>query len=243
MKENIQLVEAYFKDLREIHQFGGGVDEESYYGSFEKLLNGIGKSLKPRVRCIIQLKNSGAGHPDGGLFTKEQWDHGNEQAPLLGQVPARGVIEIKPTSDDTWVTSESEQVSKYWKEYQLVLVTNYRDFMLIGKDRNGNPVKLESYRLAASEADFWMKVAHPKKFAQEYGEPFVEYLRRTMLQAAPVSSPRDLAWFLASYARTASARIQGKDIPAMKSVCSALEAALGLSFEGDKGEASAGVKG
>jgi hypothetical protein len=236
MKDSIQLVEAYFKDLRDIHQTGGGVKEESYYGSLANLLNGIGKNLKPQVRCIIQLINRGAGHPDGGLFTKEQWDHGNEQAPLLGQVPARGVIEIKPTSDDTWVTAEGEQVSKYWKKYQLVLVTNYRDFVLIGKDQNGNPVKLESYRLAASEADFWMKAAHPKKFAQKCGETFAEYLRRAMLQAAPVSSPRDLAWFLASYARTASARIEGKDIPAMKSVRSALEAALGLKFEGDKGE-------
>ena len=236
MKDHIQLAEAYFKDLRDIHQSGGGVEEESYYGSLEKLLNGIGKGLKPQVRCIIQLKNRGAGHPDGGLFTKEQWDYGNEQAPLLGQVPARGVIEIKPTSDDTWVTAESGQVSKYWKKYQLVLVTNYRDFVLIGKDQNGNPVKLESYRLAVSEDDFWMKTAHPKKFAQEHGETFAEYLRRAMLQSAPVSFPRDLAWFLASYARTASARIEGKDIPAMKSVRSALEAALGLKFEGDKGE-------
>lgn len=236
MKDNIQLVEEYFKDLHDIHQSGGGVAEESYYGSLEKLLNGIGKSLKPQVRCIIQLKNRGAGHPDGGLFTKEQWNHVNEETPLLGQVPARGVIEIKPTSDDTWVTAEGEQVSKYWKKYQLVLVTNYRDFMLIGRDQVGNPLKLESYGLAASEVAFWMKSAHPKKFAQEYGNTFVEYLRRAMLQAAPLSSPRDLAWFLASYARTASTRVEGKDIPAMDSVRSALEAALGLKFEGDKGE-------
>jgi hypothetical protein len=236
MKDSIQLVEAYFKDLRDIHQTGGGVKEESYYGSLENLLNGIGKNLKPQVRCIIQLISRGAGHPDGGLFTKEQWGHGNEQAPLLGQVPARGAIEIKPTSDDTWVTAEGEQVSKYWKKYQLVMVTNYRDFVLVGKDQGGKPTKLESYRLAVSEDDFWMKAIHPKKFAQEYGETFVEYLRRAMLQAAPVSSPRDLAWFLASYAHTASARIEGKDIPAMKSVRSALEAALGLKFEGDKGE-------
>jgi len=236
MKDNIQLVEEYFRDLRDIHQSGGGVKEESFYGSLANLLNSIGKSLKPQVKCIIQLINRGAGHPDGGLFTKEQWDHGNEQTPLLGQVPARGVIEIKPTGDDTWITAEGEQVSKYWKKYQLVLVTNYRDFVLIGKDRKGSPVKLESYRLASSEADFWMKAAHPKKFAQEYGETLTEYLRRAMLQAAPVSSPRDLAWFFASYARTASARIEGKDIPAMKSVRSALEAALGLKFEGDKGE-------
>jgi len=236
MKDNLQLAEAYFKDLRDIHQTGGGVKEESYYGSLANLLNSIGKGLKPQVKCIIQLINRGAGHPDGGLFTKEQWDQGNEETPLLGQVPARGVIEIKPTSDDTWVTADGEQVSKYWKKYQLVMVTNYRDFVLVGKDKNGNPVKLEAYRLATSEADFWMKAAHPKKFAQEYGETFIEYLRRTMLQAAPVSSPRDLAWFLASYARTANARIEGKDIPAMKNVRSALEAALGLKFEGEKGE-------
>lgn len=236
MKDGIQFVEEYFKDLRDIQQTGGGVKEESFYGSLANLLNGIGQNLKPQVKCIIQLMNRGAGQPDGGLFTKEQWDHGNEQAPLLGQVPSRGVIEIKPTSDDAWVTADSGQVSKYWKKYQLVLVTNYRDFVLIGKDHDGKPVKIESFRLATDEADFWMKAAHPKKFAQQCGGIFIEYLRRTILQAAPVSSPRDLAWFLASYARTANARIEGKDIPAMKSVRSALEAALGLKFEGDKGE-------
>ena len=236
MKDTIQFVEEYFKDLRDIHQTGGGVKEESFYGSLANLLNGIGKNLKPQVKCIIQLMNRGAGQPDGGLFTKEQWDHGNAQAPLLGQVPSRGVIEIKPTDDDAWVTADSEQVSKYWKKYQLVLVTNYRDFVLIGKDHDGKPVKLESFRLATDEADFWMKTAHPKKFAQQCKGTFSEYLRRTMLQAAPVSSPMDLAWFLASYARTANARIESKDIPAMKSVRSALEAALGLKFEGDKGE-------
>jgi hypothetical protein len=236
MKENVQLLETYFGELWQTRQTGGGVEEESYYGSLANLLNAIGKSLKPQVRCVIQLANRGAGHPDGGLFTKDQWDHGNEQMPLLGQIPARGVIEVKPTSDDTWVTAQGEQVSKYWKKYQLVLVTNYRDFVLIGKDRDGKAVKLESYRLALSEADFWTKVAHPLKFAREHTETFVEYIKRTMLQAAPIASPRDLAWFLASYARTASARVEGKDIPAMASVRAALEAALGLKFEGDKGE-------
>lgn len=236
MKDSVQLVEAYFRDLRDIRQTGGGVKEESYYGSLENLLNGVGKSLKPRVRCIIQLMNRGAGHPDGGLFTKEQWDHGNEQTPLLGQVPARGVIEVKPTSDDSWITVESDQVSKYWKKYQLVLVTNYRDFVLVGKDSAGKPVKLESYRLADSEDDFWMKAAHPLKFAREHAVTFVEYLKRATLQAAPISSQKDLAWFLASYARTANSRLIGKDIPAMNSVRSSLETALGLKFEGERGE-------
>jgi hypothetical protein len=103
MKDSVQLIEAYFRSLHEIRQTGGGVKEESYYGSLENLLNGIGKSLKPQVRCIIQLINHGAGHPDGGLFTKEQWYQGNDEAPLLGQTPSRGVIEVKPTSDGTWI--------------------------------------------------------------------------------------------------------------------------------------------
>ncbi|GAI26347.1 unnamed protein product, partial [marine sediment metagenome] len=93
MKDNSQLVEAYLASLHDIHQTGGGVKEESYYGTLENLLNGIGKSLKPQVRCVFQLMNRGAGRPDGGLFTKEQWAQGNEQNPLLGQVPSRGVIE------------------------------------------------------------------------------------------------------------------------------------------------------
>jgi hypothetical protein len=236
MKEEIKLIETYFKDLHDIHQTGGGVEEESYYGSLEKLLNGIGKTIKPQVRSIIQLTNRGAGQPDGGLFTKEQWEHGDTLIPLLGQTPSRGVIEVKATNDDTWVIADSEQVSKYWKKYQLVLVTNYRDFILIGKDHDGKPVKLESYRLAASESDFWMRTYHPQKFAAEQGKVLVEYLKRTMLHVAPITAPRDLAWFLASYARTASARIEGKNIPAMKSIRDALEAALGLKFEGDKGE-------
>ncbi len=46
MKDNIQLVEEYLNDLHEIHQTSSSVKEESYYGSLENLLNGIGKSLK-----------------------------------------------------------------------------------------------------------------------------------------------------------------------------------------------------
>ncbi len=49
MKDNIQLVGAYFKDLRDIRESGGGVEEGSNYGSLEKLLNGIGESLKRLV--------------------------------------------------------------------------------------------------------------------------------------------------------------------------------------------------
>jgi hypothetical protein len=229
-------LEAYLTSLREISSSGEAVDETSYYGALETFLNEIGKSLKPRVRCVLSLKNRGAGIPDGGLFTDEQLKKSKGEEKLLPQAPARGVIEVKPTSDDTWITADSEQVSRYWGKYRQVLVTNYRDFVFVGQDAAGKPVKLESYRLADSEKEFWASAAHPKKTVSHHGPMFVEFAQRALLHAAPIASPEAVAWFLASYARDALARIGLRELPTLASVRKALEEALGLAFEGEKGE-------
>ncbi|MGC2105686.1 MAG: type ISP restriction/modification enzyme, partial [Candidatus Acidiferrum sp.] len=229
-------LEAYLTSLREIRSSGEAVDETSYYGALETFFNEIGKTLKPKVRCVLQLKNRGAGSPDGGLFTEDQLKKRKVEEKSLPQNPARGVIEIKPTSDDAWVTAEGEQVSRYWGKYRLVLVTNYRDFLIVGQDPSGKPVKLEPYRLASSEKEFWNAAAHPQKTAAAHDVTFTEYVRRVMLHAAPLAAPEDLASFLASYARDALARIGTHDLPALASVRKALEEALGLTFEGEKGE-------
>ncbi len=231
-------VEPYLRNLMEIRSSGAGVPEASYYTHLENLLNEVGKTLRPRVRCVLQLGNRGAGRPDGGLFTEEQWKQGDQKKPLLGlpQPPNRGAIEVKPTNDDAWVTADTGQVTTYWQHYRLVLVTNYRDFVLVGQDRDGNSVKLETYRLAESEGDFWAQAAHPRASARRHAATFIEFLERVLLHAAPLTAPRDVAWFLASYARTAMARIEGQELPALTAVRSALEEALGLKFVGDKGE-------
>ncbi len=232
----ISPIETYFRDLRDIRSSGAAVPETSYYPAFSNLLNEIGKSLKPKVRCIINIRNRGAGIPDGGLFTPDQFQKPGEPEPLAGQLPARGVIEVKPTDDDAWTTADSEQVTKYGKKYGLVLVTNYRDFVLVGRDDSGSPRKLETFHLAENESAFWSSVIHPKKLEGEIGERFAEYLKRMMLHAAPLSAPKDVAWFLASYARDARSRIEGSNLPALLGVRSALEDALGLEFEGEKGD-------
>jgi hypothetical protein len=203
------------------------------------LFNEIGKTLKPKVRCIINLKNRGAGLPDGGLFTPDQFQK-TATEPLPGTIPARGVIEVKPVSVDAWLTADGEQVSRYWGKYRQVLVTNLKDFLLVGQDAEGNQVKLETYRLAPNEADFWREAAHPRRLAATHGERFLEYLKRVMLQAAPLAAPKDLAWFLASYARDAKARIEGVALPALNTLRNALEEALGLKFEGTKADPDKG---
>jgi hypothetical protein len=45
-----------------------------------------------------------------------------------------------------------------------------------------------------------------------------------------------VAWFLASYARDARARIESEELPALAAVRSALEEALGIKFEGKRGD-------
>lgn len=229
-------LEIYLRELREIHSSGQAVAETSYYGALENLLNTTGKTLKPKVRCIINIKNRGAGIPDGGLFTADQLNTKGADVidPLPGTLPARGVVEVKPTNLDAWVVADGEQVSKYWGRYGQVLVTNYRDFVLVGRDAEGRATKMETYRLAASEKQFWSTDLH--RVVEEHGPRFLEYLKRVMLHAAPLTAPADVAWFLASYARDAKARIERADLPALAGVRKALEEALGLRFEGEKGE-------
>jgi hypothetical protein len=228
-------LETYLREMAEIR--GPGVPETSFYPPLSNLLNAVGDTLKPKVRCIINLKNKGAGIPDGGLFTADLLKKNVNVEPLDGLPPDRGAIEVKPVSDDAWLVADSEQVSKYWAKYGHVLVTNYRDFVMVGRDARGKPIKLETYRLAESAAAFWSSAATPRKTADLHSERFLEYLKRVMLHAAPISAPEDVAWFLASYARDARIRIeQQPDLPALAAVRTALEEALGLKFQGAKGE-------
>ena len=129
---------------------GAAQPETSFYSPLANLLNEIGKTLKPKVSCILQLANRGAGMPDGGLFTAEQVRDLDDKQPLCGQVPARGVIEAKSVSDDSWLTAKGKQVTKYGDRYGLVLVTNYRDFVLVGRGEGGKLRKMESFRPSRS---------------------------------------------------------------------------------------------
>jgi hypothetical protein len=230
------LVERYLGRLSEIRGTGAATDETSYYSALENLLNEIGKTLKPRVVCNGQLRNEGAGHPDFGLYAHTQCN--NKGVPKAGQTtsPERGVIEVKPVKDSAWQTAKSDQVSKYWKHYRLVLVTNYRDFILLGEDDAGNPANFESYSLAKTDAEFWKLAASPRATAKARGVQFGEFLRRALIQTAPIRSPQELAWLLASYGRDALARVEAASLPALGALRSALEDALGIKFESEKGE-------
>jgi len=102
--ECMNHLETYLKELTEIRASGAGVKEASYSGPLANLLNEIGKTLKPEVKCIINLQNVGAGLPDGGFFTQDQFQKFADAALLPGQTPARF----------TW--HEVTKVAHYWLE-------------------------------------------------------------------------------------------------------------------------------
>ena len=226
-------VEAYFADLGRVRASGGATGERSSYGPLANLLDAIGAALKPKVFCVGELADQGAGHPDFGLYTARQ---GQKGRPREGQTPERGVVEVKAADDDAWLTADSDQVSRYWNRYRLVLVTNTRDFVLVGENQAGRPAKLETFRLADNAEDFLRKLDKPRAFARDVGAGLGEYLARALSHRAALAEPKDLAWLLASYARDGLARVEAADdAPSLQAVRSALEEALGVRFEGERG--------
>ena len=224
----------YLTDCRARRATGAVTPETSLYAPLETLLNAAGESLKPHVRAFMSLKNHDGNMPDGGLFTPNQFDADDPEAPV-GQKPSRGVIECKKPKDDLLAIADSEQVSRYWDGYSQVLVTNYREFLLLGRDDAGKRVRYEHFQLAATEKEFWNRDSG--EIVSRLGEPFLDFLKRCLLRPAPITEPRDVAWFLASYARDAKSRMErAGDVPALINVQKALEQALGLSFETAKRE-------
>ena len=230
-----QVVEAYFSHLRLVRTSGGATDEKSLYVPLANLLNAVGGALRPKVFCVQELADQGVGHPDFGLYTTQQVQKGK---PKSGQKPERGVIEVKPVAADAWLTAESDQVAGYWQGYRQVLVTNARDFVFVGEDAAGHPVRLESLRLADSASQFDAKLKHPRAFANEVGPGLGEYLTRVLSHAASLAEPRDVAWLLASYARDGLARVErAGDATSLAALRNALQESLGVKFEGDQGAA------
>ncbi len=230
-----QAVEAFFAGLQMIRTSGGATDERSLYVPLANLLNAVGGTLQPKVFCVQEMADQGVGHPDFGLYTTQQVQKGK---PKSGQKPERGVIEVKPIANDAWLTAASDQVAGYWQGYRQVLVTNARDFVFVGEDAAGHPVRLESLRLADSSAEFDAKLEHPRAFSNEVGPGLGEYLTRVLSHAASLTEPKDVAWLLASYARDGLARVERSgDAASLASLRSALEESLGVKFEGDRGAA------
>ena len=238
-------LETYLRKVQTIRATGGATPETTYYPALDGLLNAAGDRLRPRVHAAGPLANVGFGLPDGGLYTSHQLQEGD---PLPGVKPTRGVVEVKPPSvpierllDPS--TPEGAQVERYRQGYRGVLVTNLREFVYIGTtahevgpERRGQADERERFSLAASESDFWTLVADPARVDPEVAFQFDEFLSRALQFNVPITEPRDLAAYLASYAREARLHLERADLSRLAPLRESIENALDVTFEGERGE-------
>ncbi len=215
---------------------GQAVQETSYYPALAALFNAVGATLSPKVFCTVHIQNKGAGLPDGGFFSASQKrsvekndDANIKENPLLAMLPERGVLEVKGADANLDVLKASAQVHKYLEKYGQVTLTNLRQFALVERDKNGALVEVERFTLADSADAFWKLDA--SQTAQSRGAEFEEFLGRCLMAGAPLSSPQDVAAFLASYAREARLRLEKTPLDALLPLKSALENALGVQFQ------------
>ena len=229
------VLSEYLDEIARIRATGAGTGEISYYGALAGALNAAGAKLRPRVFCVPNLRNRGAGFPDMGLFVPargEPLDDWPEARP-----PDRGVVEADDIPADLALKLGSSQVAGYLAHYGLVLVTNYRDFVLLGRDASNRQEQRERFSFDCADADAFFALARGSRRPAGLGARFEEFLQRVLLHQSPLTRPEDVAFFLASYARDARARVEERaSLPAFAELRAALQEALGLRFEGDKGE-------
>ncbi len=230
---NTKAVEKFFTELRRIQATGAPTAELSYYSPLSNLLDSVGAGFNPRVFCITEPAGRGAGRPDMGLYTSRQ---AQKKKPVDGQKPELGVVEVKAATEDVNRIAESEQVDLYWQHHRLVLVTNIRQFILVGADSRGNKVLLEKFSMAESAQEFDLLLETPQASARKVGISLIEYIVRMFSQTSALADPKDVARLLASYARDGLARVEsaGETTP-LRELRSALEIALGVRFDGTQG--------
>jgi hypothetical protein len=239
-------LQDYLYHLHRTHASGAATDETSFYAALETLLDAVGETLDPEVRCVMELKSAGAGNPDGGLFLDRQlddkplpdrgpgqaFDDTDDAVPL----PARGAIEVKAPTVSLDKLQQSEQVAKYLDRYERVLVTNYRAFRLLGADGPTGPDVLEEFELADSAEAFWQTARHAADLPEALADRFEGFLQRVLTHNAPLAAPEDVAALLASYARDARLRLRNAKLSDLALLRDALEESLGIEYQGTRGE-------
>ncbi len=111
------ILADYLAEIARVRATRAGTGEVSCYGALAGTLNAAGARLKPRVFCVPNLRNQGAGFPDMGLFVAARG-----QAPESwpeAQAPERGVVEVDDIPAALPVKLGSGQVARYLARFGL----------------------------------------------------------------------------------------------------------------------------
>lgn len=228
-------VQRYVQTVQSEAQFG--VAETTHYPAIKALFNGVGDEMKPKVQVVIHPRGSGAGIPDGAVWSAKELKKpdlsGKDPFDLKQIYPDRGGLEAKGLDQDLHQLVKTVQVGKYLNALQQVIVTNLRQFAVV-QLRKGEPVIIEEYSLASSKAEF-LKLSASQVKAHE--KPLTEFLKRALYAKTEIRTPAELAYFLASHAKAAKDTLDSHEtLDDLASLKHGLERSLGIQFTGEKGE-------
>ena len=216
-----QPVLSYLESIQAVRSTGKATAEQSFKSKLEVLLTAIGQGLDPELYATMELKDEGAGRPDLGVFEKKSRG-------------LRLVVEVKGWKENIYDTAAGAQVSKYWKNYGFVLVTNFREFILVARNADTKEASIEArYRISSTAKSF--ENAMPAKLAEEHEQGLTDFLEGVFARPSPILRPKDLAADLARHAREAKRRLSRHSIADLKPLQDAFESALGLTFNDEHG--------
>ena len=111
----------------------------------------------------------------------------------------------------------------------MELVTNLREFELVGPGSLSSEETLEAYRAAESEPEFDRQLERPRSFVRDVGSGLSKCLCRVFSYRAALVEPKDVAWLLASYARDALTGVEtAGDSPSLAQVYQAERRPFGI---------------
>jgi hypothetical protein len=230
MPKQAAPLDLYLDEIARVKATKAGTTETSYYPAVATVLNAIGQKLKPSVYCLHHPSGK-EGIPDFGLFEQAKFKKSEQPSWKDGVLPERGVVEVKGASHAIKALLTSKQVAgKYLPVYGLLLATNLWQWRLLTTQG-----VVETFDVGDNEKNFW-KLVHEAR-PDTLRDRFEDFLERCLLTAAPLTKPSDLAFFLASYARDALARLTDRaDLPALGALRKGIEEAIGIHFDEGDGE-------
>ena len=220
-----QEVEKYLKRMRTVRG-GRPTPESSYYSAPENLINNISDAMNFNLVCNAQSSGDGQ-FPDFGLFSQSRLSAGD----MGGSMPEFGVMEMKGLSADVREVAKGDQAAGYLSTHGIVAISNYREFLLLGKDNEGNPQEREFISLAKSEEEFWNLTSRPSVAAADYAGQLSDFIRQIPLETTTLSESEDIAWLLARHAENALKRLGRANRDDLRLLRETLEQSLNVSFK------------
>lgn len=211
--------------------------EESYYGPIRELLIEVLDELElpTNVRTGTSENRSGSGtdRPDVALYDGE-----GDFAVVCGEVKLLDqTLEEMATS-----TARNNQIGRYLAQTGVVLLSNIRGFGLLVPDGDwdsAEPVPPDRRHLI-NRAQLWSnaQVARDGEEIRSNAQAELkELLEHAVTSFAPIAEPETLARILALQARRAKDNFPDEFGDAVRALIDDFGEALGITFEGEDGEA------